>query len=378
MATDRTEQEIQELKNLKANSAFDLPDDAAKSGWTSAQIKEKFYAGLFYLYKLFKELRSENDTFTDDVDNKISQIQTDVDDVLTNLVASHDVDGNEIVTTYAKIANITNGGIAALKYIKANGSTENIRKIAEDLETFSTSINALFNNGKAKNAEVTDFAKYDINGRSIHETYATVTALQTLTTAVNNLITGVSIANKALNDSQGNVIHTTYVKKSDVVNSTSDTSTDRPLSAYQGKVLKDLITGIQNLLLSNDTDLDTIQEIVTYIKSNKSLIDSITTAKVSVADIVDNLTSQLANKPLSAKQGYVLKGMVDDILTTIGNASSGLIKSVNDISDKVDQFIEDYDTTPKVSDLGNGRLLLTYEDYVGDLGDGRISLQLNV
>jgi len=57
-----------------------------------------------------------------------------------------------------------------------------------------------------------------------------------------------------------------------------------------------------------------MSEIVAYIKNNKSLIDGITTGKVSVADIVDNLTSSATNKPLSAKQGKILKGLIDDIV----------------------------------------------------------------
>ena len=54
-------------------------------------------------------------------------------------------------------------------------------------------------------------------------------------------------------------------------------------------------------------------EIVAYIKSNKSLIDGITTSKVSVSDIVNNLTSNVANKPLSAAQGVALKALIDAI-----------------------------------------------------------------
>ena len=43
-----------------------------------------------------------------------------------------------------------------------------------------------------------------------------------------------------------------------------------------------------------------MSEVVAYIKSNKSMIDAITTSKVSVADIVNNLTTNISNKPLSA------------------------------------------------------------------------------
>lgn len=111
----------------------------------------------------------------------------------------------------------------------------------------------------------------------------------------------------------------TRVKIADIINALNDTSTNKPLSAYQGKLLKDAIDGINNLLQSDDTNLDELQEIVTYIKNNKSLIDGITSSKISYTDIVDNLTSELANKPLSAKQGYILKGLIDTLQTAVNN-----------------------------------------------------------
>lgn len=64
---------------------------------------------------------------------------------------------------------------------------------------------------------------------------------------------------------------------------------------------------------SDDTTLDQMSEVVAYIKSNKSLIDAITTSKVSVSDIIDNLTTNVSNKPLSAAQGVILKTMIDEI-----------------------------------------------------------------
>lgn len=78
-----------------------------------------------------------------------------------------------------------------------------------------------------------------------------------------------------------------------------------------------LTTKLNALADSDDTTLDQFSEIVTYIKNNKSLIDGITTGKVSVDDIVDNLTSTAANKPLSAKQGKALKDMIDGMSTRI-------------------------------------------------------------
>lgn len=72
-----------------------------------------------------------------------------------------------------------------------------------------------------------------------------------------------------------------------------------------------LTTRLNTLADSDDTTLDQMSEIVAYIKANKSLIDGITTSKVNVADIVNNLTSNVTNKPLSAAQGVAIKGLID-------------------------------------------------------------------
>lgn len=65
-----------------------------------------------------------------------------------------------------------------------------------------------------------------------------------------------------------------------------------------------------------------MSEIVAYIKSNKTLIEEVTTNKVNVADIIDNLTTNVANKPLSAAQGVALKALIDAI--TIPTKTSDL------------------------------------------------------
>ena len=63
----------------------------------------------------------------------------------------------------------------------------------------------------------------------------------------------------------------------------------------------------------DDTTKDQVSEIIALIEDNRDLIDSITTGKVSVTDIVDNLATNAANKPLSAAQGVALKALIDAI-----------------------------------------------------------------
>ena len=70
---------------------------------------------------------------------------------------------------------------------------------------------------------------------------------------------------------------------------------------------------------SDNQTLDELSEIVAYITSNKSLIDSITASKVNVADIINNLTTNVSSKPLSAAQGVVLKGLIDTLSNSLSN-----------------------------------------------------------
>lgn len=131
-----------------------------------------------------------------------------------------------------------------------------------------------------------------------------------------------------------------------VDNLTSDDA-DKALAAKQGKALKELIDGlttkvaaVEQVLQSDDTDLDTIQEIVTKIKAVDNVLGGVSAvmdtkkaeaiqaakdaldtkaatlqaaidAKVAKADIVDNLTDGGTDKVLSAEQGKALKTLVD-------------------------------------------------------------------
>lgn len=103
-------------------------------------------------------------------------------------------------------------------------------------------------------------------------------------------------------------IVTTSESKVSAHNTGTDTHSDIRL-LIQG------LTGRLNALAdSDDTTLDQLSEVVSYIRSNRELISAITTDKVSVADIIDNLTTNVTNKPLSAAQGVALKALIDGIV----------------------------------------------------------------
>lgn len=83
--------------------------------------------------------------------------------------------------------------------------------------------------------------------------------------------------------------------------------------------LTQALAQLNALLKSDDTTLNELQEVVDYIKNNKTLIDAITINKVNVSDVVDNLLSLETAKPLSANQGRVLKDLIDTFKTTYEN-----------------------------------------------------------
>lgn len=87
-------------------------------------------------------------------------------------------------------------------------------------------------------------------------------------------------------------------------------------------LITELTTRFNALANSTDVDLDQLAELVAYIKDNRSLIEQITTNKVNVSDIIDNLTTNVSNKPLSAAQGVALKALIDAVSSAASTAQS--------------------------------------------------------
>ena len=135
-----------------------------------------------------------------------------------------------------------------------------------------------------------------------------------------------------------------------------------------------LTTKLNALADSDDTTLDQLSEIVAYIKNNKSLIDGITTGKVSVDDIVDNLTSSAVNKPLSAKQGKALKDMIDGIVvpTKVSQLTNdvGYLTEHQDISGKANAAdLSAVATSGNYNDLTNKPVIPSKtSDLTNDVG----------
>jgi len=113
----------------------------------------------------------------------------------------------------------------------------------------------------------------------------------------------------------------------------TEAQTDNAISAHNTAtgahgdirtLISGLTTRLNTLANSDDTTLDQMAEIVSYIKSNRTLIESVTTDKVSVSAIIDNLTTNVSTQPLSAAQGVALKTLIDS-LTSIVNGKQATL-----------------------------------------------------
>lgn len=95
-------------------------------------------------------------------------------------------------------------------------------------------------------------------------------------------------------------------------------------------LIKDLNTKLMNFLdLGTDEStgkevIDSVSELVGLYEENADLISSITTSKVNVSDIIDNLTTASTSKVLSANQGVEIKKLIDALQTAVnGKSDSG-------------------------------------------------------
>ena len=101
--------------------------------------------------------------------------------------------------------------------------------------------------------------------------------------------------------------------------SIAEHNTDSTSHADIRYALQEYLRVISDILVSDDETLARLTDIVAYIKNNRKLIESVTTGKVNITDITDNLTTTLINKPLSANMGKVLNEKIEDVQKTVEN-----------------------------------------------------------
>lgn len=110
--------------------------------------------------------------------------------------------------------------------------------------------------------------------------------------------------------------------------------------------ITELANKVYAFLDTDDVTLDQASEFISYMKSNRSLIESVTNSKVNVTDIIDNLTTNVANKPLSAARGVELKSLYDDLKNLVDGIKEKLTEDIVSIT---------YDADTKTLNISSGR-----------------------
>ena len=108
--------------------------------------------------------------------------------------------------------------------------------------------------------------------------------------------------------------------------SAHNTSTDAHTDMRQE--IKAIREQLMAFLDVDEETLNELSELIARIVSNQTSIAQLTTGKVNVTDIIDNLTTNVANKPLSAAQGVVIKTLIDGLASGKLDASK-LTEAIN-------------------------------------------------
>lgn len=113
-------------------------------------------------------------------------------------------------------------------------------------------------------------------------------------------------------------------------------------------LISELSTQVNSFLDVDDDTKDQLSEVITLIENNSDLIDGITTSKVNVDDIVDDLATNVSKKPLSASQGVAIKVLIDALQGSldaeIANRESADTQSVNTAKSYTDTSIANQTT----------------------------------
>ena len=197
--------------------------------------------------------------------------------------------------------------------------------------------------------------------------------LSDINTSVANIYETKTDANSKLTEAKG-------YTDSKVADLASITVVDNKISAHNiatdvhndiRLLISDLTTKLNNFLDVDDTTVDQLSEVLTLINNNKGTLESLTTSKVNVSDIIDNLTTNSSDKVLSAAQGVAIKSLIDALETEVNTkaASSDLTSHTNNKSNPHEVTAEQTGALPLTGGTMEGALVLTGGDAISGVGN---------
>lgn len=130
-------------------------------------------------------------------------------------------------------------------------------------------------------------------------------------------------------------------------------------------LINDLTTRLNNFVDIDDATSSKLSEVITLIDENKDVLESITTSKVNVSDIVDNLITSSANKVLSANQGVVIKALIDELQEVLNTHTHDIsdVTGLQTALDNKSSFGHKH-TVSDITDLTASAIELNYMDGV--------------
>lgn len=261
----------------------------------------------------------------------IKQFQSESDSIFNDVKRSVD--------------NIINGKATANKsYCDEDGN--NIKSTYETKEKVKNALEAFENELTNGDHPVLSYIKEDGQSEEIYKISSRLFNL------INSLDTGDKIVKKAENDENGNNIFSSYIRNSRIASGKNDADESKLISlAIAKSLINDLVNGA-------DASLDTLRELSEALGNDPNFATTITNLigeKLSIREAANTyLTKENASNTYSTKEETKV------------------------VKDKIDNFIDTWSEIPKISNLGYGRYAVTYEEWIGNLGEGRYSFEINV
>lgn len=255
-----------------------------------------------------------------EIDSKISAINTSISNITSGTVVVKKAEQAD-TAGHAGTADSATNASHATSADSATSATKATQDASGNVitETYETKSDA-----SSKLAEAKQYTDNAVSGKadSNHNHDDKYDAKNAAATALAEA--------KAYVDGQVSGMATTTVVDNKI--SAHNTSTEAH-SDIRG-LISALSTKVNNFLDVDDTTTDELSEVLELINNNKGTLESLTSSKVNVADIVDNLTTANNKKVLSANQGVELKKLIDALQLAIdGKAGEGHKHTTADITD---------------------------------------------
>ena len=233
--------------------------------------------------------------------------------------------GGQLPSYYAKASDIPTGALASKDIISESDLDT---ALAEKVNAASEGNHSHLNKGVLDGITAEKVSAWDTSLDSAKEYTNTKTEGMATTTVVDNKISAHNTSTEAHSDIRD--------------------------------LISALTTKVNNFLDVDDTTTDQLSEVLELIENNKGDLESLTSGKVNVSDIVDNLTTANASKVLSANQGVVLKGLIDALQEVVdGKAASSHNHAIGEVNGLQDALNAKADQSSLDSHTGNTTMHIT-------------------